>query len=152
VALIVGSDRAIALVLTTVSLALLVPIRAHACTCIDGDDGLKRIGKYPVIFLGEATDETVSEHGLVNVKFRAVRVWKGKPKDFVVRASANPEACGYRFARGRYYVVFAYSEGWMLATNRCTPTELVAAASDTIRLLDKRFHVRTPVSTEMLAR
>jgi hypothetical protein len=53
---------------------------------------------------------------------------------------------------GRYYVVFAYSEGSMLATNRCTPTELVAAASETIRLLDKHFHVRSPVSTEMLAR
>jgi hypothetical protein len=151
VALIVGSDRVIALVVAMVSLALLVPIRAHSCTCIDGDL-LKRIGKYPVIFLGEVTDEAASEHSLVNVKFRAVRVWKGKPKDFVVRASANPEACGYRFARGRYYVVFAYSEGSMLATNRCTPTELAAEASDTIQLLDKRFHVRTAVPTETLAR
>lgn len=130
-------------------LAALLPQPAGSCTCVDSGDIKKRIKRYPLIFLGQVVDQVTPKADITQVTFRVSRVWKGEHRtEAIVRASVNPEACGYSFARGSYYVVFAYAQppGW--GTSRCTPTESASRAEGVIRALDAHFHVTTAIPAD----
>jgi hypothetical protein len=61
------------------------------------------------------------------VHFEVLRSWKGPTGHAVVRTRAQRSACGYSFAAGRTYLVFAYAgdDGalWVSACGRTRPSE-----------------------------
>jgi hypothetical protein len=67
----------------------------------------------------------------IQVKLEVERIWKGiANKEVMVRTSTGD--CGYKFAMGEEYLVYAYDKD-ILTTSACTRTKLLAQAIKDIK-------------------
>ncbi len=154
-----ASLRGIALlVVLTASLGVLAgPARTvYACSCIPPELPGVAARRAVVVFAGRAA--TVEDAGRrlfftqafpfvhlvprgfvpVETTFEVSRVWKGPPNGrLTIEAAADDGMCGFRFAQGQEYVVYAFSDGSGLSTNSCSRTRpLDAAGEDLLALGD----------------
>ena len=130
----------------TIVFLLGLPSTAGSCTCAPESDLSVQIARYPTIFLGQAVDDVAEEPARVEAVFRVLQVWKGERSSTLhVQTHRQPAACGVIFYAKEYYVVFAYPEKGMLATDKCTPTQEASKAGPVIRALDTQFHVKTAI-------
>lgn len=126
--------------------ALLIPLAfsmAAACSCVSSDTGCNQAWKSgEVIFLGTATakisikapaspeyalPESFAFHFSVTESFRGPAI---AGEDFVVYTGHGGGDCGYPFAIGTSYLVYASTFKDELSTGICTPTspEVMVAA------------------------
>ncbi|MBK9421889.1 MAG: hypothetical protein IPN44_12685 [Flavobacteriales bacterium] len=69
----------------------------------------------------------------IDVLFKVVRSWKGPSGTAVVRTSNKSDGCGFHFALGGSYLVFANPRDNSMITDRCTPTRQLASVGDDLR-------------------
>ena len=130
---------------------LFAPSIAFACSC-----SLPPIGKTEkqliklerkksqAVFVGEVTEiiapKTTSgeEAWTAEVRFKVLQTWKGITTETVKVFTANRCCiCGYEFAVGERYLVYAYSSNKDLGTSFCTRTKTLSEASKDLKVLGK---------------
>ena len=95
------------------------PVRTVACSCGDREPLSEALARSDLVFQGIAMEdfldreedyERYSETGFDEIEFEVLTVWKGKAPSRIVVKTFDLEACGYEFAKGVEYVVFASDE------------------------------------------
>ena len=132
---------------TGILLALWLPAPANACSCAAYPSDIDKAvalahSQVDVIFLGEAT--SVRTNRLVGYPRRETRfdvdtVWKGRvPDPTVVVSNVGEVSCGYKFSKGRRYLVFAWwdPDKTSLSTSFCDLTRAERESADAIVVLD----------------
>lgn len=94
------------------------------------------------VFTGEVTDikpNTATKFGGVEITLRVNEVWKGEIGEQVkVRTAGSSAACGYSFAKGESYLVYAdRDEADPMRVSLCSRTALVANAEEDLDFLGK---------------
>ncbi|MEJ7849250.1 MAG: hypothetical protein WKF92_14300 [Pyrinomonadaceae bacterium] len=130
---------------------LFIPRIAVACSC-----DLPQLGKTEkqliklerkksqAVFVGEVTEiiapKTASgeEAWTAEVRFKVLQTWKGVTTETVSVFTANRCCiCGYKFAVGERYLVYAYSSDEDWATSFCTRTKILSEADEDLKVLGK---------------
>ncbi len=129
-----------AIVATTVGVALCMltllamPKPAHACSCARSGSPKQALKEADGVFLGRVTSMMVlsreagrlSSADPVFVEFKVARVWKGpRHETLTVETERMGLSCGFEFAVGRRYVVYAY-DGYTGLCTRTAPMWLAA--------------------------
>jgi hypothetical protein len=120
----------------------------HACSCAATPPPLRALIEAKAVFVGEVlskeTFEVTDKFGtqpVVRVKFAVSRVWKGvEGAEAIIHTSAYEPACGYRFEKGKKYLVYAYSDRWglgVLETGICNRTKELRDAATDLRAISK---------------
>jgi hypothetical protein len=114
-----------------VALILLAPMifpkPAHACMCARSGSPKDALRDADTVFLGRVAEMTVAQRhptqlssaDPVTVEFNVSRVWKGPRREtLTVETERMGISCGYEFAVGHWYIVYAYDGH----TGLCTRT------------------------------
>jgi hypothetical protein len=121
------------------------PLPAHACSCVVASPPETALRESSAVFSGivlsvrEPNNHRIrSSADPVEVTFRVTEIWKGVDTDrLTVRTAASTASCGFEFALGQHYIVYAQDTPNGLATGLCTRTAELAAASDDLKALGK---------------
>jgi hypothetical protein len=82
----------------------------------------------------QAADGTPLER--VRVRFRVVRAWKGVTTESIELTTANSSAaCGYEFAPGQSYLVYADEENGTLSVSLCSRTQPMSDSGEDLEVL-----------------
>jgi hypothetical protein len=137
-----------ALFCLTLFVASLVGARANACSCAGAGSPCEAVGVAASVFVGTVTSVKEGErkrktNGELDFTPRLVRFSVGH--SFTGATGAEVEVatglgegdCGYPFAKGLSYVVYAYrgEKDERLYTSACTRTRRVVAAAEDLRYL-----------------
>lgn len=103
---------------------------SYACSCLASDASLKEQveGAYKAstaVFTGKvlSVEPAAGEATYVTVKFAVSKTWKGaKGSEISLTTEKDSAMCGYNFAAGQEYVVYAYAGKMALTTNNCSRT------------------------------
>lgn len=114
---------------------------ARACSCMKLTPSEGLTSSYAV-FTGEVTTiepNTATRFGGVEITLRVKKVWKGDIGAQVkVRTAGSSAACGYSFAKGETYLVYAdRDEADPMRVSLCSRTALIANAQDDLDFLGK---------------
>ena len=114
---------------------------ARACSCMKLTPAEGLSSSYAV-FTGEVTDiepNTATKFGGVEITLGVKKVWKGEIGAQVkVRTAGNSAACGYNFAKGETYLVYAdRDEADPMRVSLCSRTALLANAQEDLDFLGK---------------
>ncbi len=112
------------------------PAIAEACSCLEQPFETAHEGA-TAIFEGRAASITETEDGRVIVTFDVVQTWREAGHEHVEVITANDEAaCGYPFAVGTSYLVYASgTEGERYLVSLCSRTARMADADGDRALL-----------------
>ena len=129
--------------LVLASLAYAPEVRACSCMKLTPSEGLT--SSYAV-FTGEVTGiekNTATRFGGVEVTFRVKQMWKGDPsEELKVHTAGSSAACGYSFAKGMTYLVYAVrDEADPLRVSLCSRTAPIDKAKKDLDFLGKPTHV-----------
>ena len=128
------------------------PDRSLACSCLEPDSPSEALAEADAVFLGRAVSVSEVDDGrtfrnTVITEFNVATVWKGPVKPTVqISSEADGAACGYYFAEGVEYVVYAYG-GSALRTGLCSRTAPLSRALDDLTELGEGQAPPEPVST-----
>jgi hypothetical protein len=121
-----------AMLIVTLVFPLVGAERVYACSCATYPELAIELDERSVVFAGDVSSiDTVSRgDGLVSsadpvfVTFEVSKVWKGSlEKETVVRTVRDEASCGYTFALGNSYLVFADEDGGVIRTGLCSGTQ-----------------------------
>ncbi len=112
--------------------------RAFACTRAPPGSPSDELERSTAVFAGKVTGvempggDVISSADPVRVTFRMYTVWKGPSRDsLTVTTARSTVSCGYEFAAGKEYLVYAYGEEDDLEVSLCSRTRpLTLAAAD----------------------
>ena len=117
---------------------------ANACSCmkLTPSEGLTSSS---AVFTGKVTnieENTATKFGGLEVTLRVKEMWKGEPKEEVkVHTAASSAACGYSFAKGETYLVYAVrDEADPMRVSLCSRTAPVGDAKEDLDFLGKPAH------------
>lgn len=114
---------------TSLALFGLTPSSAAACSCMRSTPAEAREGA-DAIFEGRVSQIEASEDH-VRVTFAVTQQWKGVDAEtLTLRTATNSAACGYAFAEGETYLVYAHAHEGGLETTLCDRTALIADAGE----------------------
>lgn len=126
--------------LTTLLLVSWSPV-ARACKCAEPPPPSAALASAQAVFQGEVASMQESGSDLV-VTLRVPKAWKGidSAEEIRVRTRKDSAACGFPFAVGEHYLVYATAlepaqEGVGLLVLRCGRTRALAEAGDDLREL-----------------
>ena len=117
---------------------------ARACSCMKLTPSEGLTSSFAV-FTGEVTDiekNTSTRFGGLEVTLRVKQMWKGDPaKELKVHTAGSSAACGYGFAKGVTYLVYAFrDEADPLRVSLCSRTAPVDNAKEDLDFLGKPMH------------
>jgi hypothetical protein len=117
---------------------------ASACSCMKLTPSEGLTSSYAV-FTGEVIDiqkNNVTPFGGIEVTIRVKQMWKGEPqKELKVRTAGSSAACGYAFAKGVTYLVYAVrDDADPLRVSLCSRTAPVDRAKEDLDFLGKPLH------------
>lgn len=126
-----------------VLLALAASTPAEACDC-PHEDPARALARADAVF--EARVLSIAPSRWANqpcggfcpdtaVRMRVLRHWKGAPAREVVVHTHLRTDCGYEFAAGRTYLVYALRAGDILHTSICTRTAPLDRATEDLAVL-----------------
>ena len=114
----------------SVAAGLLVNVRpAGACTCVPPPPANEALAMSAAVFEGRVISITPSASSaifgpLLRVEIEVLRVWKGKVgRTAIVQTSNSGAACGFFFAAGVSYLVYALDQEQGLQTTLCSRTQ-----------------------------
>ena len=115
--------------------------KARACSCMKLTPAEGLSSSYAV-FTGEVTNiepNTATKFGGVEITLRVRKVWKGEIGEQVkVHTAGSSAACGYNFAKGESYLVYAdRDEADPMRVSLCSRTALIANAQEDLDFLGK---------------
>jgi hypothetical protein len=119
--------------------------RAHACSCMKLTPSEGLTSSYAV-FTGVVTQiekNTRTRFGGLEVTLRVKQIWKGdRVEELKVHTAGSSAACGYPFAEGVTYLVYAVrDEADPLRVSLCSRTAPVDKAKEDLDFLGKPTHV-----------
>jgi hypothetical protein len=126
------------IILLAIAVAGLVPRAADACSCMPPRQPCQAVWKARYVFSGAVT-AIRTEQGQRVVTFRVERTWRhdipgrSLPETVTVSTARDDGACGYPFARGGTYLVYADGEALTsmgLRTSICTRTRPIEEAAE----------------------
>jgi hypothetical protein len=116
-----------------------------ACSCVATRESVKTqvsnaYKDSTAIFSGKVTAiEQTADGNTYVVKFAVKDTWKGAGgTEITVRTETQSSMCGYRFALGREYVVYAYQSTNTLGVNNCSRTAIADSNGDVTYLAKLR--------------
>ncbi len=114
---------------------------ARACSCMKISPSEALSSAYAV-FTGQVTKiepNTATGFGGIEITLRVKKLWKGTLDEQVeVHTAGNSAACGYGFAKGETYLVYAErDEADPMRVSLCSRTSLVANAQEDLDFLGK---------------
>ena len=117
---------------------------ARACSCMRLTPSEGFTSSYAV-FTGEVTNiekNTSTRFGGLEVTLRVQKMWKGDPaKEIEVHTAGSSAACGYPFAKGTTYLVYALrDEADPMRVSLCSRTAPVDKAKKDLDFLGKPAH------------
>jgi hypothetical protein len=130
-------SKYVALACLCLAAVFALPSTADACSCIGGTPLCESFWKTPVVFSGEvlaiANSDPADPSRLSaqrRVRFRIDRAYRGTVSGEVdVYTGLGGGDCGFNFARGQKYLVFAGTFQGRLNTGICSPTKRLADAA-----------------------
>ena len=127
-----ASPRALGWALAAVALGALAPARARACSCMQQTQR-DAYEQAVAVFEGHVLEVKASESdpatGNVTVRMKVVQSWKGaESEEVVLGTAANSAMCGYAFAPGQSYLVYASAHEGKLEVSLCSRTQPSAQA------------------------
>ncbi|WP_052667741.1 hypothetical protein [Nitriliruptor alkaliphilus] len=128
--------RLVVLIAAVVSLALVAPGTAHACSCAPPPPPETALREADAVFTGAVTDIT-DRGGQAVARLTVEAVYSGQvPSEVEVHTATDSAACGYPFEVGREELVYAVldAEGRLL-TNLCDRTAPTADAAEDLTTL-----------------
>lgn len=132
----------VVLFLGLASLVYAPEARACSCMTLTPSEGLT---SSHAVFTGEVTDiekNTATRFGGLEVTLRVKRMWKGEPAEEIqVHTAGSSAACGYAFAKGVTYLVYAVrDDADPLRVSLCSRTAPVDKAKKDLDFLGKPAH------------
>lgn len=150
------------------SLILVDTSRVFACSCAISESATAEIENADAVFAGvvstvdRPTGDTISSADPITVTFEVAQVWTGPNEQTLTVTTARDDAsCGYHFAVGVAYLVYARSnpenEGGLLSVSLCSRTApLINALDDLYELgpgekpaAEQEQSSQTPVSSPL---
>jgi hypothetical protein len=125
------------------AIALLAAAPGHACKCVQTSSPLGELAEATAVFTGVV--QSISDDGPNRVVTLLVSGWwKGVTSSSMeIETALDPEACGYLFAVGEAYLVYAYpgtaSQQSQFTTTSCTRTVLIQDAGSDLAELGPPF-------------
>ena len=109
-----------------------------ACTCVKPKPVEAVYEQHSAIFSGKVTSVKTVEN-IRRVKIRVEKLWKGNlPKTITFSTMAVGSMCGYNFAFGKRYLIYASGENMNeLSTSICTRTGLLSKSKEDVETLNK---------------
>jgi hypothetical protein len=121
------------------ALCALAPARARACSCMQQsqrDAFEQAVAVFEGHVLEVKPSATEPEISPVTVRFKVVQAWKGaEGEEVVLNTAANSAMCGYAFAAGKSYLVYASATEGKLDVSLCSRTQPSAAAGEDLKAL-----------------
>ncbi len=113
-------------------------VEAFGCTCMHLSRPIENEFKgRDAIFSGKVIRTVKTSQNNRQVTIRVENSWKGKvSKTVTISTSAFSSMCGYTFAKGKRYLIYAYGERNDLSTNICSRTKLLSDAEEDIEILN----------------
>ena len=127
----------------TLLAALLVPAallgaqRAHACSCVEPPPPLEALDDVDAVFSGTVTSLEFDERYGVLLTFAVDRVSKGPVAEtlFATTSSLGEGDCGFPFAEGTAYIVYASADDGAYRVWLCSRTGLLEHAQQDLEAL-----------------
>ena len=115
---------------------------AQACDCKPHPPPKKALEQAQAVFSGKVTKIADHDEHHWAVTFQSTATWKGTDaKEVTVLTGKNDGICGYKFAKGKTYLVYANEsvrdEVKYLATGICHRTKLLETAAEDLEELGK---------------
>lgn len=141
-----GMRRLLALIGLSVSLVVVVPVAAEACTCAPQGPPCQEVWESPVIFAGTVIEvEQPGPHFQTRARFRITEAFRGTEAgeiDIHLRGGGSA-SCDPEFKVGESWLVYGHNQweggpGW--TTSSCSRTRLLENAQEDLaylRLPDK---------------
>ena len=129
--------RPTALLLPVLAAAWLLPAQAQACSCVPPPPPKAALGAATAVFEGKVAhlDDDPANHRST-ATLEVSRVWKGAVSATVKVTTLDAGAmCGFGFAVGESYVVYAEGEAAGLSTSMCSRSSLSSKAKDDLKAL-----------------
>lgn len=131
------------LVMFMTTLLLAAPRPAHACSCAAPAAPAQALGRADAVFAGKVTaietpllNRITGSGDIHQVTFAVSEVWKGEvPQEITLSTAASSAACGYEFASGSEYLVYAGETRDGLSTGLCSRTQPLSAATEDLDAL-----------------
>lgn len=115
---------------------------ARACSCESPKSPAQELERAAAVFAGKVVEimshkQTADPFLTIEVVFNVETIWKGAgDKTVSVFTSAHSDNCGYRFKRGRTYLVYAYRHlGGQVSTSICSRTRRLKNAHEDLKEL-----------------
>lgn len=124
---------ALFVVVTVVALALHTP--AEACSCLRPEGPSEELAKFDAVFEGKVV--SIGDEGMNRrVELAVARAWKGIESPTVTVTTANNSAaCGFAFAEGESYLLYADALEGALHVNICSRSRDIAGAGEDLAAL-----------------
>jgi MYXO-CTERM domain-containing protein len=127
------------LVAALTALCAFAPARARACSCMQQSQR-DAFEQAVAVFEGHVLEVKPSaiepDVGNVTVRLKVVQAWKGTESEEVVLGTpANSAMCGYAFAAGQSYLVYASAAEGKLEVSLCSRTQPSAQAGEDMKAL-----------------
>lgn len=115
-------------------------LEAQSCACVNQEEK-EAFEKSAAVFEGQVKEilpalaDQSNSPAYQRVRLQVARSWKGVREEQLVISTAGGENCGYNFAVGRSYLVYAQSVGTDLVTSACSRTKLISEAESEIKAM-----------------
>jgi len=113
---------------------------AYACSCASFD-AAEKLERSAAVFtgtvIGKGGTKQFKNDRSRKYTFEVKTAWKGvsTPRATVYSLDGDSASCGYSFARGKTYLVYAYEEDGMLKTSLCSGNQPIGTATVDIEQL-----------------
>ncbi|NTU82106.1 MAG: hypothetical protein HGA45_22460 [Chloroflexales bacterium] len=131
---------ALLVALSVMALAALAyqPRPTYACSCTPPPPPLQARDSATAVFAGTVSGIAPADPGRASVlvTFDVQQIWKGPEGAQLTIATAGSSAsCGYEFAQGEQYLVYAVAQEGQIRTSLCSRTALFASAGEDLAAL-----------------
>lgn len=131
-------------VLVAVALAWSQP--AHACSCVQPQPPRVSFGESGSVFEGRVVSlEHAPQLHRITARLEVLRRWKGAPGKTVDAVTIDEGSnCGFAFAQGRSYLIYASESQGPVSVNLCSRTRASDAAASDFAALNALVRPVTP--------
>ena len=137
-----------ALLLTAPVLVIATPRPAQACSCISGSSPLASFERADAVFVGKVANigkpAAVDNEGMfdmLEVLLEVERDLKGVPEKLVtVYTASSGVACGFHFAPGERYLIYAYKRDADLYVGLCSRSSRLKDAREDLDAFDEGLY------------
>lgn len=122
------------------AIVALQPCTAFACSCMMPGAPAAELERSSTVFAGKVVSITPVNRGGVapqlQVRFEVSQSWKGPAAQTIeLMTSTDSASCGFSFAQGSEYVVYANDSEGYLGTNLCSRTRALGDAGEDLAAL-----------------